>query len=182
MSEPKTLARPYAVAAYYFAKERNQVAAWETMLANIRTLVLTEQMQQIVNSPASDAASLLKMLHAFSEKCLDVSGLNFLKLLIANHRLTLAPVIFELFEAIKAKAENIVSVDVTTAVALNATEQSALIENIVKQLKHQVLPTFHVDDALIAGAVIRVGDAYVLDGSIKTQLTRLNTQFDSYSN
>ena len=78
MSEPKTLARPYAVAAYYFAKERNQVAAWETMLANIRTLVLTEQMQQIVNSPASDAASLLKMLHAFSEKCLDVSGLNFL--------------------------------------------------------------------------------------------------------
>ena len=182
MSEPKTLARPYAVAAYYFAQERNLVASWETMLANIRTLVLTEQMQQILHSPALDIASLLKMLQSFSEKCLDASGLNFLKLLIQNHRLALAPVIFELFEAIKAEAEKVVSVDVTTAVALNATEQSALIDTIVEQLKHQVLPVFHVDEALIAGAVIRVGDEYVLDGSIKTQLTRLNTQFDSYSN
>ncbi len=177
MSEPKTLARPYAVAAYHFARECNQVAAWETMLANIRTLVLTEQMQQLLHSPAFDAASLLKMLKSFSEKCLDASGLNFLKLLIENQRLVLAPMIFELFEAIKSKAENVVSVDVTTAVALNATEQAALVETIVKQLKQQVLPVFRVDDALIAGAVIRVGDDYVLDGSMKTQLTRLKTKF-----
>ncbi|MES2204596.1 MAG: F0F1 ATP synthase subunit delta [Pseudomonadota bacterium] len=177
MSEPKTLARPYAVAAYHFAQECNQVAAWETMLANIRTLVLTEQMQHILHSPAFDTTSLLKLLQSFSEKCLDASGLNFLKLLIANHRLVLAPMIFELFEAIKSKAENVVSVDVTTAVTLNATEQTTLIETIVKQLKQQVLPVFHVDDTLIAGAVIRVGDEYVLDGSMKTQLTRLKTQF-----
>lgn len=177
MSEPKTLARPYAVAAYYFADECNQVAKWETMLANIRTLVLTEQMQQALHSPALDAANLLKILQSFSEKCLDASGLNFLKLLIKNHRLALAPMIFQLFEAIKAKVENVVSVDITTAITLNAVEQSALVETIAKQLKHQVLPEFHVDDALIAGAVIRVGDAYVLDGSLKTQLTRLKTQF-----
>lgn len=177
MSEPKTLARPYAVAAYYFAQERNQVAVWETMLANIRTLVLTEPMQKILHAPGLEATSLLKMLQSFSEKCLDASCLNFLKILIANHRLELVPVIFELFEAIKAEAENVVSVDVTTAIALNTTEQAALVETIVKQLKHQVLPVFHVDDALIAGAVIRVGDAYVLDGSLKTQLTRLKTKF-----
>lgn len=177
MSEPKTLARPYALAAYYFAHEHNQVAPWETMLANIRTLVLTEQMQQLLQSPALDAASLLLMLKSFSEKCLDASGLNFLKLLIQNHRLALAPVIFELFEAIKEDAEKIISVDVTTAIALSPSEQTDLIENLINQLKHRVLPEFHVDDALIAGAVIRVGDAYVLDGSIKTQLTRLNTQF-----
>lgn len=181
MSEPKTLARPYAIAAYYFAQEHHQVAVWETMLANIRGLVLTEQMQQLLNSPALEAGNLLHILRPFSEKCLDASGLNFLKLLIENHRLELAPMIFELFESIKAEAENVVSVEVTTAVALSMTEQSALIEDIVRQLKHQVLPAFHVDNALIAGAVIRVGDKYVLDGSLKTQLTRLKTQFDSYS-
>lgn len=177
MSEPKTLARPYAVAAYHFAQERNQVAAWETMLANIRTLVLTEQMQQLLHSPTVDTTNLLKVLQSFSEKCLDASCINFLKLLVENRRLVLAPMIFELFEAIKAKAEHVVSVDVTTAIALNTAEQSALVETIAKQLKHQVLPVFHVNAALIAGAVIRVGDDYVLDGSLKTQLTRLKTKF-----
>lgn len=177
MIEPKTLARPYAMAAYHFAQECNQVAAWESMLANLRTLVLTEKMQQLLNAPQLDATSLQAILSAFSDKCLDVSGLNFLKLLIQNHRLVLAPVIFELFKVIKAKAEKVVSVDVTTAVALNANEQTALIESIMKQLSHHVLPVFNVDDALIAGAIIRVGDDYVLDGSLKTQLTRLKTKF-----
>lgn len=179
MSEPKTLARPYAVAAYYFAQERNQVPAWEIMLSNVSTLVLTDSMQRVLNSPEFDAGRLLNLLKTFSEQCLDASGLNFIKLLIENHRLALAPVIFELFTAIKAEAEQVVSVDVTTAVALKDVEQSTLVDAIVKQLKHQVQPAFHVDEALIAGAVIRLGDEYVLDGSLKTQLTRLKTQFDS---
>lgn len=182
MSEPKTLARPYAVAAYHFAKQRNQVAAWETMLANIRTLVLTEKVQQMLNMPALDPDCFLTVLKSFNEQCLDASGLNFLKLLIENHRLGLAPEIFELFEAIKSQAENVVSVDVTTAVVLNSAEQSALVEMLVKQLSHEVMPVFQVDETLIAGAIIRVGDEYVLDGSLKTQLSRLNTQFNSYSN
>ena len=179
MSEPKTLARPYAVAAYHFAKEHHQVEAWSIMLANIRSMVLNEQVQKMLNAPGLDAVFLLKMLKPVTEKSLDAHGLNFLKLLIANHRLALAPVMFELFEAIKAEAENIASVDVTTAIVLNSAEQSALVATIVKHLKRNVLPSFHVDDAIIAGAIIRVGDAYVLDGSLKTQLTRLKTKFIS---
>ena len=179
MSELKTLARPYAVAAYHFAKERNQLDAWCHMLANIRAIVLHEKIQKILDTPELDEAVLLKMLKPVTEKSLDAYGLNFLKLLIVNHRLELAPMIFKLFEAIKAQAENIVSVDVTTAITLNHAEQSALIDNIVKHLKHKVQASFHVDGAIIAGAVIRVGDDYVLDGSIKTQLTRLKTKFMS---
>lgn len=182
MSEPKTLSRPYAVAAYHFAKECGQLDAWSVMLANIRSMVLNEQIQAILDKPGVDSASLLTILRPVTEKYLDAYGLNFLKLLIEKHRLVLAPMIFELFEAIRAEEENIASVEVTTAIALNSAEQATLVETIVKRLKRKVQPSFHVDDAIIAGAIIRVGDDYVLDGSLKTQLTRLKTKFVSHSN
>jgi len=181
MTELKTLARPYAVAAYHYAEEHRQVDVWTAMLANIRHMVLNERVQKILNTPKMDAATLLTMLQPVTEKSLNANGLNFLKLLIANHRLGLAPVIFELFETIKAEAENVVSVDVTTAITLNDKEQAALVENIVKHLQRKVQPSFHVDDAIIGGAIIRVGDAYVVDGSLHTQLTRLKTKFYSAS-
>lgn len=177
MTEPKTLARPYAAAAYQFAKQHHQVDAWVLMLKNLRALVLSEQVQKMLDTPGLDVAKFLAIVQAFSQKALDVHGVNFLKLLIANQRLALAPIILELFEALKAEADHVVAVDVTTAISLNAAEQSALVEDIIKHLKHKVSPTFHVDDAIIAGAVVRVGDAYVLDGSLKTQLARLKTKF-----
>jgi F-type H+-transporting ATPase subunit delta len=178
MSELKTLARPYAVAAYQFARQHHQVDTWLAMLANIRHLVLAEEpMQKILRAPSVDVATFLRMLQPFTKKSLDEHGLNFLKLLRVNHRLVLAPVIFELFEAIKSEAENIIHVDVITAITLNDVEQRALVEKMVKRLNHNVSPAFHVDEAIIAGAIIRVGDKYVLDGSVKTQLERLKTEF-----
>ncbi len=177
MTELKTLARPYAVAAYEFAKQRNQVNAWANMLANIRALVLTESMHNVLNAPTLDATTFLSLLEPFAKQALDAHGFNFLKLLIVHHRLALAPMIYDLFEALQAQAENIVNVDITTAISLNDDQQRVLAEKIVQHLQQKIAPTFYVDAAIIAGAVVRVGDEYVLDGSIKTQLERLKTQF-----
>lgn len=177
MNELKTLARPYAVAAYEFAQQCNQVDIWMAMLANIRLLVLTESMQKILNTPNVEAGTFLTILQPFAQKTLDEHGLNFLKLLVVKHRLALAPVVFELFEELKAQAENIVNINVTTAIVLNDVEQRTLVGKIAKHVNYKISPVFHVDDAIIAGAIIRVGDQYVLDGSLKMQLERLKKEF-----
>lgn len=177
MSEPKTLARPYAIAAYQFAKNNAQLDAWQMMLTNLATLVSNEKIQMALSAPVLDAVAFLKLLAPVIEKTLDSNGVNFLKILIENHRLILAPLILKLFLEIKDAADNIVSVTFTTAISLTDIEQQQLVEKITQQLKQKVLPTFAVDPALIAGAIVSVGDAYVVDGSVKTQLTRLKTNF-----
>ncbi len=177
MTEPRTLARPYALAAYEFAHQHNTLDLWLKMLANINQLVLTEQVQKVLNAPNVDVFGFLLTLKPFAEKALDEHGLNFLRLLVVNRRLELAPVIFELFQAIKAELDGVVSVGITTAVELHAAQQKDLVEQLVKQLQKKISPSFYVDDAIIAGAVICVGEEYVLDGSLKTQLERLKTKF-----
>lgn len=178
MSEPKTLARPYAVAAYRFAEQQKQIDVWSVMLANLRELVLNDAIQKMLHQPMIESDAWMKILQPVAQK-LDTHGVNFLRLLITHHRLELAPLICDLFETLKAQAENIVDVKITTAITLNHAQQQKLVDALVQQLKQKISPHFHVDDAIIAGAVISVGEKYVVDGSLASQLTRLKTKFQS---
>jgi len=177
MSELKTLARPYAVAAYEFARERKMVDDWLVMLVNINALVLTEGVQAILHSPMFDADKFIVTLKPFAEKALDAYGFNFLMLLVVNRRLHLISVILELFQRIKAEAEGVLSVRITTAVTLDPSQQNMLVEKLAHQWKKNISPSFLVNDAILAGIVIAVGDDYVVDGSLKTRLMRLKTKF-----
>lgn len=177
MSELKTLARPYAVAAYEFARERKMVDDWLVMLVNINVLVSTEGVQAILHSPMFDVDKFIVMLKPFAEKALDAYGFNFLMLLVVNRRLHLISVILELFQRIKAEAEGVLSVRITTAVTLDPSQQNMLVEKLAHQWKKNISPSFLVNDAILAGIVIAVGDDYVVDGSLKTRLMRLKTKF-----
>lgn len=59
---------------------------------------------------------------------------NFLKLLIENGRLKLAPQIAELFEKYKAEDEGYVDVDVITAYALTKVEEKSFATSLEKKL------------------------------------------------
>lgn len=179
MSEPKTLARPYAIAVYRFAQQEQELDAWSVMLANLRALVLNDSIQKMLHQPMIETETWLKILQPVMKNYLGTHGVNFLRLLIANHRLELAPMICELFEKIKAEADNIVDVTITTAITLNDVEQQKLVDTLAQQLQQKISPHFHVDDAIIAGAIFSVGEKYVVDGSLASQLTRLKTKFQS---
>lgn len=179
MNEPKTLARPYALAAYRFASQQQQVETWSIMLANLCGVVMNDSMQKILHRPMIDQDAWLKILQPVMQKYLDTNRINFLRLLIAHHRLELAPVIGELFEVIKADAENTTAVTITTAITLNDIEQKKLVAMLGQQLGKKILPRFKVDSAIIAGAIIAVGEKYVLDDALSSQLARLKIKFQS---
>lgn len=60
---------------------------------------------------------------------------------------------------------------VTSAVALTAAQQAAIVADL-KQRYGDVSVTFAVDESLIGGLVIRVGDQ-VLDNSLRTRLSAI---------
>lgn len=145
------VAQPYAKACYELAVEQGKVDHWHQLLIALR-----------------DAAY---------DRIQDEQALNLVKLLVENKRLDLLPEIVTSFEKIKAEAERVMTVAITTAIPMQADEQARLLLDLKQQLKCELNASFMVDDSLIAGAMVRLGEAEVVDVSLKTQLSRLRTTF-----
>jgi ATP synthase F1 delta subunit len=98
--------------------------------------------------------------------------INFCELLIENHRM---PVIFRArrgYDALWDHANKRLPVEVTTAVALDQQVVEQLGRRIGEQTGQNIELTSTVDDGILGGIVLRVGNS-VLDASIKSKLNKL---------
>ena len=98
--------------------------------------------------------------------------LNFLKVLIENHRM---PVIYRVrrqFEALWEAEHRLLPVEVTSAVALDPSVAEQLDRRVREQTGQTVELTSTVDPDILGGIVLRVGNQ-ILDASIKHRLDQL---------
>jgi F-type H+-transporting ATPase subunit delta len=101
--------------------------------------------------------------------------LNFLKLLIDNHRM---PVLFRLrrqYEALWQEENRRLPVEVTSAVELDEDTVHLIRELVERQTGHSVELTRRVDDGILGGLVVRVSNM-IFDASIRNRLERLRRQ------
>lgn len=172
MSELATLARPYAEAAFKKAKETGNSQEWSDALAFLSAAIQDTDLSAIINNPKVSEDRLVQLMQEICQDQVKGEGLNFLKLLIENSRLYLAPQIAELFESYKAEDEGYVDVDVITAYALTKAEEKSFASSLKKKLNKDVNIHASVDNSLIGGFLVRAGDS-VIDGSISGQLQQL---------
>ena len=172
MSELATLARPYAEAVFKRAKESGNSQEWSDNLAFLSAILQDEGLAAIVNNPRVEEDKLTALLLEICQDQTTGEANNFLKLLIENGRLKLAPQIAELFEKYKAEDEGYVDVDVITAYALTKAEEQSFATSLKKKLNKKVNISTSVDKALIGGFLVKAGDS-VIDGSINGQLQQL---------
>jgi F-type H+-transporting ATPase subunit delta len=98
--------------------------------------------------------------------------LNFLALLIENHRM---PVIFrtrQQFERLWEQENRLLPVDITSAVELDSAMTESLGARIGERAGRTVKLTAHVDPDILGGVVLRVGNS-ILDASIRNRLEQL---------
>jgi len=172
MSELTTVARPYAKAAFDFAVEKNTVEQWQAMLFFAGEVSVNEQMQNILNSGLASEQLAQVFINVCGEQ-LDEYGQNLVKVLAENQRLQALPEISVFFNTLKAEYEKQIDVDVTSAVELSEAQQKELSASLEKRLARKVILHCNVDASLVAGMVIKAGDT-VIDGSIKSKLSRLS--------
>ena len=101
--------------------------------------------------------------------------INFLKVLIDNHRM---PVIFRIrrqFESLWKEEHRLISVDVTSAIELDESIARQIQERVESQTGRTVQLSRHVDEDIIGGLIVRVSNM-ILDASIRNQLERLRRQ------
>jgi F-type H+-transporting ATPase subunit delta len=98
--------------------------------------------------------------------------LNFLELLIENHRM---PVIFRIrqeYERLWEEENRTLPVEITSAIKLDDATTESVGRKIGERTGRKVNLAAHVDPDILGGIIIRVGNS-ILDASIRNRLEQL---------
>ncbi len=167
-----SIARPYARAAFACALEEKNLDAWSTLLAQAAKIIKGKAMQVLLRNPRIDKMEAYECLLALCKSLMFPFGKNFLKLMALKQRLLVLPEIEYLFQQYKAERAKQVTAHAISAVPLTKVEQQTLVNALSQRLQRQVILEQHIDNYLLGGLVIRVGDL-VIDSSVRGKLERL---------
>jgi F-type H+-transporting ATPase subunit delta len=184
MADHGTVARPYAQAVFELASSSGELAAWSAFLKLAAGFVLDQDVVRMLLQPGADLGTLAR---AIADICRDQlgggaplvagatsPGANLLQVLAANHRLAALPDIAARFEVLRAEAENVLDVTLTSASPVSEAQQARIVDAIGQRFGRKIRLTVTTDAALIGGARLQVGDR-VIDGSVRTGLDKLAT-------
>ncbi len=178
MAELSTLARPYAKAAFEYARDKDALAQWSEQLATAAAVASAEGMDAVLDNPSLTDEQQADTLN---EVCGDATGpgvKNFVTILSTNKRLSLLPEISAQFELLKANLEKSVDVEVVSAFDLDDATASRLAEVLGRKLEREVKVSTSTDAGLLGGVLIRAGDL-VIDGSVRGRLNKLAEAMNS---
>lgn len=197
MADLSTLARPYAKAAFDYAKEHHAINEWQDYLNVMSAIVSDKAFADYINNPAvaaqakvatlkdlynqsspEDSNTVFKTLSTASEGGAQADSnafVNFLTQLAERNRLALLPSINERFGLLKAADAKEVHAYVTSAYPLTQVQEQLIEHRLATSLGAKVVLHVNVDPALIAGVTIKVGDK-VIDDSVRGKLKQLKTQ------
>jgi F-type H+-transporting ATPase subunit delta len=169
------IAAVYARSLFEVAKEQNTLDSIREQLgAFADSLDETRELQVFFFSPYFSTTEKQDGLdRAVSDA--DPILINFLKLLIENHRM---PVIFRVrrgFDQLWLEENKRLPVQVTSAVELDAATVDQIGSRIASQTGQQIDITSTVEPDILGGLVIRVGNS-ILDASIRNRLEQLRKQ------
>jgi len=173
MAEKATIARPYARAAFDYARGQDALAAWSGVLAAASQVVSDPRVAPLLTSPHVQPARLVGLIAEAAVA--QGPARNFLEVLAENRRLGLLPEIAAQYEVLRTEAEKVVDVEVVSARDLDGAQQARLAQALRGRLGREVRMHTRTDASLIGGAIVRAGDL-VIDGSLKGRLERLASE------
>ena len=120
----------------------------------------------------------LRILQKIFEKHVDALTLKFFDLICRKNRANILPEVAEVFTTLYRDYKGIVKADVSTAVAISAAIKKDFESIVGKSTGKQVELKSTVDESLLGGYILRVGDTQV-DNSLKSKLNNLRRELKS---
>jgi F-type H+-transporting ATPase subunit delta len=172
MREP-TIARNYAEALVSLARKANDLAGWGAMISDVADAITRDpRLHLFLESPRIDVGTKNEVIaKAFQDRTPRLF-VRFLQSVIRHRRQALIPDIAIEYHAQVDEIENRVHAQVTVAREPDGALQKVVSERLSKVLGKSVVPHFRVDESILGGTVIRIGDT-VMDGSVRRRLNRL---------
>ena len=171
MAEVATIARPYSEAIFEVADAEGKLAAWLDVLTRLAAVGADPDVLRLLGDPTVTPDALYGVI-AGTAGDLPVEAQNLLRVLIDNARVAVLPEIRDHFEALKNGREGVVDADIATAYPLDDAQLGALVKDLEARFRRRINPRVTVDEELIGGASIAVGDE-VIDGSVRGKLAAM---------
>ncbi|HEX6020469.1 MAG TPA: ATP synthase F1 subunit delta [Solirubrobacter sp.] len=169
------IASVYARSLFEVAKEHNKLDQVRDELGEFAdALDSTRELQVFFFSPYFSTAEKQDGVDKAISGA-DPIIINFLKLLIENHRM---PVIFRIrreFDRLWQLEHKLLPVTVTSAVELDENTVKQIGDRIAEQTGRKVELSSTVEPDILGGLVVRVGNS-ILDASIRNRLEQLRKQ------
>ena len=173
----KSLARPYAKAAYGHARKEGTVEGWEQRMGLLAEILKT-QGEPLLRDPSIDATKTRAILDIVTDKLgMTEPEKNLVNLLIDNKRLSLLPWIHESFVEARKLDSGITDITIISAFELTQKQVDSLTASIEKKFNIKAAPKVEIDKELIGGVKIVIGDM-VYNDSIKGKLEALKKHLD----
>ena len=171
MKGTKVAAR-YATALLELAIEQNKV---EQIAADLKYLLEandeTRDFQLLLDSPIVKSDKKIAIFAELFGQFEDLT-MSFVKLITNNGRERYLPGIAEAFDVQVKEYKGIVPVTLISAVPMEDSTRSTILEKVEKSVKGQLEVTELIDESLIGGFIVRMGDKQI-DASVASQFNDL---------
>jgi ATP synthase F1 delta subunit len=169
------IARVYARSLFEVAREQDKLEVIREQLGEFAdALAGSHELEVFFFSPYFSTEEKKDGLHRTVQGA-DETLSNFLELLLENHRMPVAFRVRREFDRLWDEANDLLPVEITSAVALDESVSRRIGDEIGRQTGKQVQLTSSVDPDVIGGIVLRVGNS-ILDASIRNRLETLRKQ------
>ena len=161
----------YAQAIFELARESDAVSEWDEQLAALAAAAGIPEFVTLMESPEiTDEERAQAVDRLFPN--ITGGARNLLELVARARAVSALPQVYERYRELVDAAENIVRVQVASAVELTEDDTKRIAEQLSAALGGDVRVTATVDAGLLGGLVMRVGDR-VIDGSARQRLNSL---------
>ena len=172
------LARVYGRSLFEVAEQQGKIAQLREQLGQFAdALAQNRELRLFFFSPYFSTAEKQQALGGLLEGA-DDAFMEFLKLLIENHRMSVIFRIRREYERLWAHANRVLAVQVTSAIALDEKTTESISQSISQSISRKVTLSTRVDPDILGGIVVRVGNS-ILDASIRNRLEQLRKQVAS---
>ena len=169
------VARVYAGSLFEIAKDKNMVPQVEEEL-NIVVQILAEETEfkSYINTPGITGEVKKSFINKVFAGNISEYTLNLLNLLIDNGRQESISGIYEAFVELDDIHNNRERITVITQTSLSESLIANIRSQIGKKLNKEIIVTEKVDESILGGIIIKIGDL-VIDGSLAKGLKNIKS-------
>ncbi len=164
------ISKNYAKALVEKAAENNCFDLYSNQLCQISEIFENSKDLQVVISNSSISVNKkIEILDAIFKDKIDNRLLNFLKVLVEKNRFNEFNSIVECYSNMLDSKNSKKKVEIISPIELNFENKSNVLFKLEHKLNCEIVPTWTVDESIIAGLVYKFDD-YVIDTSIRSKL------------
>ena len=171
----KQVETTYGNALFELAIEEGKIDDWYVEVLELTSILKkNKDLIELLNHPQVDKLEKEKIIKNIFEGKISNEILGLIVMIMDKGHISKIVGVFRYFIKLVKEHKNIGVAKVTSATVLTETQKSKIENRLIETTSYSRMEvTYKVDESLIGGLVIRIGDR-VVDSSIKTKLETLS--------